>query len=135
MSNKTCALRAASAVVTAVLISGCAQIAATDADLPAPALSVALTATAADGPFSSIPGGVTVQSATLKHFTTVAPTPAFADTGTNGRTVTYTFTAAPEFVNGDVLTVTWSADAVPMLGSHYSVHKTTTYSFHGRVGR
>jgi hypothetical protein len=133
MSNETCAFRVASAAFAALLLSGCAQIAASDADLPAPALSVALTATAANGAFSSIPGGITVQTATLKHFTAVAPTPVFANTGTNGQTVTFTFTAAPEFVNGDVLTVTWSADAVPVLGSHYAVQKTTTYSFYGHI--
>jgi hypothetical protein len=50
--------------------------------------------------------------------------------------VTFTFTAAAgEFVNGDVLKVTWSADAVPIIGSHYSVARTATYGFHGRVGK
>jgi hypothetical protein len=135
MSHRTRTRLAAAAVAAALLISGCAQIAATDAGLSAPATSVSLTATAANGALSSIPGSVTVQAATLTHLSNVAPTPAFANTGTNGGTVTFTFTAAPEFVNGDVLTVTWSAEAVPILGSHYTVQRIVTYGFHGRVGK
>jgi hypothetical protein len=135
MSHPKRTLPVAAAVSAALLAGGCAQITATDADLPAPAASVALTASAANGLFSSIAGAVTVQSATLKHLAAAAPPPGFANTGTSGPSVTFTFTAAPQFLNGDVLTVTWSADAVPLVGSHYQVQRTATYRFHGRVGK
>jgi hypothetical protein len=112
MSNTMRTLPVAVAVAAALLASGCAQITAADADLPAPAASVALAATAANGLLSSIAGSVTVQSATLKHLAA----------------------AAPQLVNGDVLTVSWRADAVPIVGSRSTVQRTATYTFHGRVG-
>ena len=125
-------LSAGSGAAALLLAGGCAQITAADADLPA-APSVALTASATNGAFSSIPGSVSVQSATLQHLAGAAPVPTFSNTATSGPSVTYTFAATPEFLNGDVLTVTWSAEAVPILGSHYTVQKTATYSFHGHV--
>ncbi len=129
--------RLACAITAALLTSACARITASSEDLPAPAGSIQLTASSADGPLSSIPGKIAVQSATLKHLAGPAGAPTYLSTGTNGRSVTYSFSTPPtEFVNGDVLTVTWTADAVQTFGgSHYTVHKTATYSFHGRVGK
>jgi hypothetical protein len=129
--------RIACAIPAALLISACARITASNADLPAPAGSIELTASSTDGAFSSIPGKVAVQAATLKHRAGPAGAPTYLSTGTNGRAVTYRFSTPPtEFVNGDVLTVTWTADAVQTFrGSHYTVQKTATYSFHGRVGK
>jgi hypothetical protein len=125
----------APALAATLLAGGCAQISVTDQDIPAPAPSVDINASAISGLLSHIPGSVTVASASLRHGQTSVPPPSFASAGAHGTTVTYRFTASPDFLNGDVLSVTWSADAVALSGAHYTVQKTATYSFHGRVGK
>jgi hypothetical protein len=126
----------AAALSSIALLGGCARINAPDNPAAPLGETFSAQATGSGSFFSRLSGNITVSAFTLTHTGSAgAPTVSYAPAGSTGATVTYLFSAQPTFTNADTLSVTWSCDAVTVLGNHYQVQQRSAYHFVGKVGR
>jgi hypothetical protein len=120
-------MRTAAILAAALGMGACAKINAPSVDFAGPTPSFDARATAVDALFSHFTGELTVSAVSLQHAGPVAPATSSAAAGTSAGVTTVRLSAAPTFSAGDVVSVTWSGNAKPLVGASYLITQSATY--------
>jgi hypothetical protein len=127
MRLKKSPITAAALLGAALLLGGCAKITAPNVDFAGPTASLDIKATAVNALFSHFKGDLTVTSVLLQHAGPTAPVTSSVTAGTSGGITTVRISATPTFSVGDTVTVTWSGNAVTLVGSPHVITQSARY--------
>ena len=111
----------------AVTPAGCAKISAPSIDYAGPTASLDIKATAQNALFSHFTGNLSAASVTVQHAGPAAPVTTAAAANSSAGITTVRLSAAPTFSVDDVVSVTWSGNAVTLVGTPYVVTQNAQY--------